>query len=101
MCVLNRPDDPHAFVASLLHSKVKARGGEEYDAAMNTDLVRKTYALAAESADENGRVRGSAAFQAEEDDDDDYDDIDFGGGGGSGGKNALSGDVAKRVENLE
>jgi len=101
MCVLNRPADPHAFVAALLRSNVKARGGEEYDPAANTDLVRKCYNLAAESADENGRVRGSAAFQADDDDDDDYDDIDFGPGQGSGGKSSLSGNVAKRVENLE
>ena len=101
MCVLNRPEDPHAFISALLRTKVKARGGEEYDAAINTDLVRKCYALAAESADENGRVRGAAAFKADDDDDDEYDDIDFGPGQGGGGKSSLSGDVAKRVGNLE
>ena len=101
MCVLNRPTDPHAFISALLRTKVKARGGEEYDAAINTDLVRGCYSLAAESADENGRVRGSAAFKADNSDEDDYDDIDFGPGQGGGGKSALSGDVAKRVGNLE
>ena len=102
MCVLNRPEDPHAFVSALLRSKVKQRGGEEYDPSANTDLVRKCYSLAAESADENGRVRGAAAFQADEDDEDSDDGIDFGPGAGTnGGKSPLTGNVAKRVGNLE
>ena len=69
--------------------------------------MRQCYALAAEEADEHGRIRGGGAKGfADEDDDDEFGDIDFGGSGASGGgraagKVALSGDVVRRVEGLE
>ena len=83
--ILSRPDDPFQFLGGLLRSKVKSRGGADYDPAGTTDLVRQCYALAAEEADEHGRIRGGGAKGfADEDDDDEFGDIDFGGSGASG-----------------
>jgi GAF domain-containing protein len=103
--ILSRPDDPFQFLGGMLRSKVRARGGADYDPAGTSDLVRKCYSLAAQEADEHGRIRGSGAKGfGGDDDDDEFGDIDFGGSkksSGGGGKVALSGDVARRVEGLE
>lgn len=99
--ILSRPDDPFQFLSGLLRSKVKGRGGADYDPANNTDLVRKCYALAAEEADEHGRIRGGGSKGFDDDEDDEYGDIDFGTSSGGKNKVSLSGDVARRVEGLE
>ena len=95
--ILCRPEDPFKFIGGLLRAKIKARAGKAYNPADNGEFVRACYALASEKADEHGRIRGGAQKVLDEDDsDDEFGDIDYGPG-----NIVLTGEVTRRVTNLE
>ena len=56
--ILNRPDDPLPFLRDLVQQKVAERPEPLYKPTDATDYVRKCYAEASASADEEGRIHG-------------------------------------------
>jgi len=56
--ILNRPDDPLAFIKEVTGDKISARTDAKYSPEDATDYVRKCYAEASASADEEGRIHG-------------------------------------------
>ena len=56
--ILSRPDDPLPFLRDLVQQKVAERPEPLYKPTDATDYVRKCYAEASASADEEGRIHG-------------------------------------------